>query len=202
MSNDENAKLRDLLARMREEADDAWRCVDAGHAMKHHAERDRGLRGEVEALIGPSSWDALEPARHILWGDRAICHWTLHAPARWPASQTYVPITDLIVRLPCPEDETYVEYVARPDADWNGVTCDACRVRLPTLLREVSVALDDMHEGIIEGFRTHPETIHAKERYALDIEPTLTPDQRQRHAEQIRKLHEKDLRRAARRGAS
>lgn len=198
-TDDENEKLRELLWRMREEADEAWRNVDPRRAERHHAKRDPKLLSEIEALIGPTAWDALLPTTHIAWGDQAICHWTFHPPAQWPPTQTSVKLSELIAKLPCKDDETYVEYVARPDADWNGVTCDACRIRLPTLLREMSGILDDMHEGIMEGFRTDPATIRAQELYARDIEPTLTEDQRQFHDEQARQLGERNVRRAARR---
>jgi hypothetical protein len=196
--NDENEKLRDLLWRMREEADEAWRNVDPRSAAHCHAKRDLKLLGAVEELLGPNAWGALEPTKHIAWGDQAICHWTFHPPTRWPATQTYAKITELITRLPC-EDETYVEFVARPNSDWNGVTCDACRVRLPSLLRELSIALDDVHEGILEGFRAHPETKRAQELYARDVEPKLTAEQRKRYADQIQLINERAARRAARR---
>jgi len=195
---DENMKLRGLLRRMREEADEAWRNIDPHRAARHHAVRDDKLRDEIETLIGPTGWNALEPATHIAWGDQAICHWTMHAPAQWPPTQTCVKITELITRLPS-EDATYVEFLARPAVDWNGVTCDACRVRLPTLLREMSRNLDDVQEGIMEGYRTHPETIRAQELYARDIEPTLTAEQRQRYEEQEQQIRERNERRAARR---
>lgn len=196
---DENKKLRELLHRMREDAEEAWRNVDPQRAVRHHAKRNLKLRDEIENLIGPTTWDALGPMKHIVWGDQAICHWTFHAPAHWPPTQTCVKITALITQLPS-EDETYVEFVARPDAGWNGVTCDACRVRLPTLLREMSGALDDLHEGIMEGSRTHPETLRAQELYKRDIEPKLTAEQRQRNTDQVRRNEERNARRAARRG--
>lgn len=141
--NDDEARLRELLWRLREEADEAWRNVD-----HHHAKRDLKLLGEIEELLGPTAWDALEPTTHIAWGNQAICHWTRHPPARWPPTQRSVKITELIVQLPS-EDETCIEFVSQPDADWSGVTCDACRVRLPTLLRELSSVLDDVQEGIM-----------------------------------------------------
>ena len=196
---DDNKKLRELLWLMREEAEEGWRNVDPLRAVRHHAERDLKLRDEIEALIGPMAWDALESTTHIAWHDQAICHWTIHAPVHWPPTQTSVAITELIVRLPCEDDETYVEFVARPDANWNGVTCDACRLRLPTLLREMSAVLDDLHEGIMEGVRTHPETIRARELYERDVEPKLSPVQRQRDDEQRQRHCTRNERRRARR---
>jgi hypothetical protein len=198
-SAEENATLRALLRRMREEADEAWRNADPRSAMRSGARRDKELLAEVEALIGPTAWGALEPAIHIEWGDQAICHWTLHPRARWPSSQTAVKIAELIARLPCAEDETFVEFVARPDPRWNGVTCDACRVRLPTLLRELSVILDDLQEGILEGHRAHPHTKLAHESYLRHVEPNLTAEQRMRYAAQAEAIDEKLARRAARR---
>lgn len=157
MSNDD-ARLRELLWRMREEAEETWRNVDP-----HQAKRDLKLFSEIEELLGPTAWDSLEPTTHIAWGDQAICHWTRHPPPRWPPTQTSVKIAELIIQLPS-MDGTYIEFVARPHADWSGVTCDACRIRLPTLLRELSRALDDMQEGIIEGVRRRSdqskETLH------------------------------------------
>jgi hypothetical protein len=191
----ESKKLRELLWRMQEEADEAWRNVDP----KSGAERDLALRAEVEDLLGPSAWDALGPTTHIVWDERAICHWTPHVLVRWPPTQTAVKISDLIVRLRCEEDETFVEFVTRPDVDWGGVTCDTCRIRLPTLLRELSLVLDDLHEGIMEGHRAHPETIRARESYAREVGPELTAEQRQRHAVQAEENNARDARRAARR---
>ncbi|HSX22420.1 MAG TPA: hypothetical protein VLE97_06545 [Gaiellaceae bacterium] len=197
--SEENATLRDLLRRMREEACEAWRNVDLQSALECGAKRDSDLLREAEELIGPTAWDALDPAVHIEWGDRAICHWTLHPPARWPTTQSSVKIAEVITQLPCADDETLVEFVTRPDADWNGVTCDACRVRLPTLLRELTGILDDLQEGILEGHRTHPETLRAKESYAKYVEPNLTTEQRVRYAEQAQRINAKNARRAARR---
>lgn len=199
MSDDEATKLRELLWRMREEAEEAHRNVDPKRAVKHHYLRDLKLLHEVEDLLGPTAWDALESATHIAWDDKAICHWTFHPPAQWPPTQKAVKMSDLIVRLPCAEDETFVEYVARPDADWNGVTCDACRVKLPTLLRELSLVLDDLHEGIMEGLRADPSTSRAQELYKRDIEPKLTAGQRQRYADHAQKHAATIARRAARR---
>jgi hypothetical protein len=48
-----NKKLRDLLRRMREEADEAWRNGDPLHAARHRAKRDPALRDEVAELLGP-----------------------------------------------------------------------------------------------------------------------------------------------------
>jgi hypothetical protein len=197
--NDENRKLRELLSRMREEADEARRNVDPKSVLRYGAKRDRQLLDEVEALLGPRAWDALDSATHIEWGDQAICHWTLYPPTRWPSSQKAVKIADLIARLPCEDDETFVEFVARPDPSWNGVTCDDCRVRLPTLLRQLSVILDDLQEGIIEGHRTHPQTKLAYESYLRHVEPKLMAEQRARYAEQTKAIESKDARRAARR---
>jgi hypothetical protein len=197
--DDENKKLRDLLWRMREEADEAHRNCDPKKSIKYHFMRDLKLFREVEELLGPTTWDALDSTTHIEWGDQAICHWTFHPPAQWPPTQKAVKITKLIVQLPCAEDETLVEFVARPDADWSGVTCDACRIRLPAILREVSGILDDLHEGILEGARVDPETIRAGAEYKRLIEPTLTAEQRQRYAEQAQHIGEKNARRAARR---
>lgn len=196
---DENAKLRELLWRMREEADEAWRNVDPHSVLQSRARRDLQLLADVEELLGPTAWDALTPTTHIVWGDQAICHWTLHAPSRWPPTQRAVKITELIVELPDPDDDTHVEFVARPQADWSGVDCDGCRIRLPTLLREMSVFLDDVQEGIMEGFRAHPETIRAQEIYAREIEPKLTTEQRQRYAEQVQEIAARQARRRARR---
>jgi hypothetical protein len=184
---------------MREEADEAWRNVDPKRAVRHHAKRDLKLLAEVEDLLGPNAWNALGPAKHIAWNDQAICHWTFHAPAHWPPTQTAVKIADLIARLPCADDETYVEFIARPDVDWNGVTCDACRIRLPTLLRELGSTLDDLQEGIMEGFRTHPDTLRAQELYERDVEPTLTAAQRQRRDAQAQQVRDRNARRSARR---
>lgn len=200
--NAENEKLRNLLRRLREEAAEAWRNVDPRRAARHHFKRDGNLHEEIDDLIGPTAWDALPSTVHIEWGDQAICRWTFHPPAQWPPSQTCVKIAALVAELPCKDDETYVEFVARPDASWNGVTCDACRIQLPTLLHELSSALDDVQEGIMEGFRTNPETIRARELYARDIEPKLTIEQRQRYEAQEQQLRERSDRRAARRARS
>ena len=191
--NDDKARLLELLWRMREEADEAWRNVD--HA---HVKRDLKLLDEIEELLGPSTWNSLEPSTHITWGDQAICHWTRHPFPRWPPTQGSVKITELIIQLPS-EDETYIEFISRPETDWNGVTCDACRVRLPTLLREVSIALDDMQEGILESFRAHPETLRAQASYIRDVEPKLTPEQRQRFADQLQRINARNTLRAKRR---
>ncbi len=190
--------LRELLYQMREEAAEAWRVADPRKCVAAQVRRNQDLFARVEQMIGPTAWAELPPRTHIAWGDQAICHWTLHPPARWPSTQTSVKIADLVARLPC-EDETYIEFVARPTGDWNGVTCDACRIRLPTLLRELGSALDDVHEGILEGFRAHPETLRAQELYARDVEPKLTAEQRQRFADQARQHAERYARRAARR---
>jgi hypothetical protein len=56
-----------------------------------------------------------------------------------------------------------------------------------------------VQEGIMEGARTHPETIGVKELYARDVEPALTPEQRQRYAEQAQRINERDTRHATRR---
>jgi hypothetical protein len=191
--NNDKARLLGLLYRLREEVEEAWRNAD--HA---YVKRDRKLLNELEQLLGPSTWDSLEPSTHITWGDQAICHWTRHPSTRWPQTQGAVKITDLIVQLPS-EDETYIEFVSRPDTNWNGVTCDACRVRLPTLLREVSIALDDLQEGLLEGFRSHPETLRARASYMRNVEPTLTPEQRQRFAEQLQRIDARNALRAKRR---
>jgi len=184
---------------MREEAAEAWRNVDPKKAIQHGAKRDLALLHEVEALLGPDAWDTLAPATHISWGAQAICHWTRYSPAHWPPTQKAVKIADLIVRLPCAEDETLIEFVAHPDPNWNGVSCDACRVRLPTLLRELSVILDDMHEGIIEGHRALLDTRQAHDLYLQEIESKLTAEQRERNAVQAKAIAAKNARRAVRR---
>jgi hypothetical protein len=193
-------KLRDLLWRMREEAAEAWRNVGPGRPRR--ARRNQALFREVEDVLGPDAWDSLDPATHVVWDETAICRWTQHGPARWPETQKAVPIASLIVQLPCAEDESFVEFVARPDADWNGVTCDACRVRLPTLLREMSAILDDVQEGVMEGYRSDPGTIRAHASYLRHVEPRLTTEQRQRYADQAQRINAKNARRAARRARS
>lgn len=53
--NAANAKLRELLWRVREEADEAWRNVDPKRAVRHHAKRDLKLLAEGEDLLGPNA---------------------------------------------------------------------------------------------------------------------------------------------------
>lgn len=135
--NTPETKLCELLWRMREEADEAWR--NAGH---RQSKRDWKLLDEIEGILGPAAWDSLKPTIHITWGDLAICHWTHHPPARWPPTQGAMKITELIIRTPSP-DGTGFKFISNPEADWNTATCGACCTRLPVLLCELGSVLDD-----------------------------------------------------------
>lgn len=140
---------RDLLRQMRDEGEEAWRWVEDGRGKR----RNGALFAKVEDKIGPSSWDQLIPMTHIVWGEDAICRWTAHPVKRWPKSQKHVMITQLIIKKDVVVGEDSTEFVAYPAPDWNGVSCDDCKTRLPTLLRELGIVMREMREGIMTGFR-------------------------------------------------
>jgi hypothetical protein len=105
----------------------------------------------------------------------------------WPASQTTVSITKLITKKD-PTDRRNSEFVAYPTPNWSGVTCADCQRRLPTLLRELGTVMEDIHVGIMEGFRTDPETIKAATYYEEHVAPKLSPERRRENQELADKL--------------
>ncbi len=180
-------RAHELLGCMRDEAEEAWLDVRERNDqlkrgdLRHKVGRDRALFDEVRTVVGPSTSERIPENVHIAWGDKAICHFTQRATKYWPKFQTAVDIAKLITAKNA-EDPTDAEFVAYPPEDWGGVTCEACRIRLPTLLREMGVIMRDMHRGIMEGYRTHPETIAATKFYEEVVLPNARPERQREYA--------------------
>jgi hypothetical protein len=103
---------------------------------------------DARMLIGLSTWERHPPAKHVTWGGKALCQFTMHPVERWLPGQTAIALHKLCVRLPDKPG-----WVAAPPPDWAGVNCDACRARVPTLLTQMEILFEDFKTGVMAAHR-------------------------------------------------
>lgn len=147
-SRGDNAYLLDLLR-------DVLDAIETRLDVSSLSASDRHLLNlcdEIESLVRP-----LPTKKHIVWSDKAICHFTVVPVKEWPAELTSVDLREFVKVLR--DDDRRLKGFAQVPKDWGDVNCNDCRIRLPTLIQEVNEL--NFGEAAVAGMRA-----------AFDKEPT------------------------------
>lgn len=123
-------------------------------AVEHIDEHSRASNGRVvklcddfRALLGKT----LNPAVHIIWGERPLCRFTRAYIERWPANQTAIVVSNLCPKRP--DKEVVGERIHTLDQElWVKISCEGCKAELPKFLSDMAQFLDTVGEAMITAY--------------------------------------------------